>query len=573
MIVYGDPQFEIESSLATRRLRELLQLADSRRLDHLRDFLIATGQIEQAIEDAGAENSAITRATDLAADHFVRAFLDRGKSEKPSSTPLQAAAACIDIALAHNDRLRLKLPEGFAFYTLYPEQYCDAALAWSRSRPPTRTLVIGIRSIGTTLSAVVKATLGLCEWHAERITVRPTGPPFERTVQLRRDRSFESAIVVDEGPGLSGSSMACVARALRDGGVRDITFFPGHAQPPGAATSENVRTLWSEIPAVVRPAITSDLSQSRAVQSLRQSTEGLFRSPIAEILDLSAGKWRTLPGLDSIHATPELERAKYLFRSENRRALLWKFAGLGPGRALEPLSRIACERQSHLAAAGWCPPPLDLEFGFIATEWIDGRTLTPLDLSGPMLNHLAQYIAFSVREPLPTSEQQQSLARLAEMTRWNLQKAGLSTTPPPIPNNPQALPSSGDGRLAPHEWIRAGNKTLKTDTWGHDFDHSIIGPQAIFWDIACAIVEWRMTPAQIPRFLQALGDAGQARSDFRDMQFFSSLPNCASNLRFHIAAYCAFRIGTASLSPDAPALKHYSALAADFLDPDGGRPI
>ena len=557
MIVYGDPQFEIESSLAARRLRELIQLAESRSLDQVRDFLIGTGQLEQAIADTGAHNSVITRATDLAADHFVRTILDQGKSEKPDSAPLQIAAECIDIALENFDRLRIKLPEGFAFYTLYPEQYCDAALAWSRSRHPVRVLVIGIRSIGTTLSAVVNATLNQRGWNAERITVRPTGHPFERTAQLPHDLPFESAIVVDEGPGLSGSSMVSVARALRERSVRDIVFFPGHSQPPGAAASEAVRKLWSEIPSIVFPAITSDFSRASVIQSLRQSTENLVRSPVSEILDLSAGKWRTFPGLEFVHATPALERAKYLFRCENGRALLWKFAGLGPGLSFEPLASAAFQRQSHLAAAGWCPPPLDSQSGFIAAEWINGRPLAPVDLSGSIIEHLARYIAFSAREPLSTSEQQQSLARLAEMTHRNFQKAGLNITAPSVPGSVPTLPACGDGRLAPHEWIRTKEKILKTDSWGHDFDHSAIGAQTILWDIAGAVVEWRMTPAQITHLLQTLGGTGAP-------------PHHASNLRFHIAAYCAFRIGTASLAADCPALKHYTALGIDFLHPGGG---
>ena len=86
--------------------------------------------------------------------------------------------------------------------------------------PDTR--VIGIRSIGTGLAAIVAAALG-----AKRpFTVRPVGHPFSRELrigdglkeQLLADPHASFAIV-DEGPGLSGSSFAAVIGWLRDNDV------------------------------------------------------------------------------------------------------------------------------------------------------------------------------------------------------------------------------------------------------------------------------------------------------------------------------------------------------------------
>jgi len=53
--------------------------------------------------------------------------------------------------------VRVKVPEGFAFYTLYPEQYCAAASRWcdEHATSARRVLVVGVRSIGTSLSALV----------------------------------------------------------------------------------------------------------------------------------------------------------------------------------------------------------------------------------------------------------------------------------------------------------------------------------------------------------------------------------------------------------------------------------
>src|SRR3982750_4419365 len=55
--------------------------------------------------------------------------------------------------------IRLRPPEGFAYYALYPEMYASACLDFLREQQPARVGVVGIRSIGTTLSAVVARTV------------------------------------------------------------------------------------------------------------------------------------------------------------------------------------------------------------------------------------------------------------------------------------------------------------------------------------------------------------------------------------------------------------------------------
>src|SRR5205814_7722381 len=88
--------------------------------------------------------------------------------------------------------------------------------------------IVGIRSIGTTLTAVVRAAACARGVDADRITVRPQGDPYNRelafsTPELRwvRDRAGRGAVflVVDEGPGRSGSSFLTTAEALERVGV------------------------------------------------------------------------------------------------------------------------------------------------------------------------------------------------------------------------------------------------------------------------------------------------------------------------------------------------------------------
>jgi hypothetical protein len=62
-------------------------------------------------------------------------------------------------------------------------------------------------------------------------------------------------LVVDEGPGLSGSSMAAAAAALAGAGVERgrISFFPGHGGDPGSAASDTVRAWWASSRRYVGP--------------------------------------------------------------------------------------------------------------------------------------------------------------------------------------------------------------------------------------------------------------------------------------------------------------------------------
>src|SRR5689334_7508246 len=107
--------------------------------------------------------------------------------------------------------------EGFAHYSLYPEQYVVAA--------------------GRFVST----------------TVRPHGHPFDRRLmlserlrqRLRRTRASHFAIV-DEGPGLSGSSFAATSDALLELGISPsrIVLFPSWPAPATALNSARGRRTW-----------------------------------------------------------------------------------------------------------------------------------------------------------------------------------------------------------------------------------------------------------------------------------------------------------------------------------------
>ena len=130
-------------------------------------------------------------------------------------------------SLAPSQPLRLSVHEGFAYYALHPLKVVDL-LQDVFAGPPLEAIVpggshfavLGIRSIGATLSAVLVAALRKSGCAAERTTVRPSGHPYDRKLaldgqQLAWIEAHHRAefMVIDEGPGLSGSSFLAVAEA------------------------------------------------------------------------------------------------------------------------------------------------------------------------------------------------------------------------------------------------------------------------------------------------------------------------------------------------------------------------
>jgi hypothetical protein len=550
VIVYGDPQYTFSRGEARERLKAYYDYAVTNGIDGARDLVIALGQIEQGIADAhpqAATLTAIMQATDRAAEYFVSQNL--GKACAPEL--LDGSWHLAFCALDGTGDLQIKIPEGFAFYSLFPEQYLTSAEIYSANRGVAKTLVVGIRSIGTTLSAIVKAALAARGFEAERISVRPKGHPFARETEIDHAPKSDAVIIVDEGPGLSGSSIASVVAAFRDRGATDITIFPGHPNPPGHAASDETKRIWAETPIIVKPCL-HDPQTSLILKLLRRESENLLGAPVRETKDLSAGAWAG-NSAELIHIAPPFERTKFLMHCENGRSLLWKFAGLGPGRVFENIVSTAVAHQNKLAAEHWCSPALVSRYGFIATEWLDApHPACPPD--DATCAQLADYIITASKPPLTESQIQTSITRLREMMPYNFRQAGLqniaSASEKLEPNieTLSKLPSSGDGRMAPHEFLILSGKLLKTDIWGHDSDHTIVGPQPILWDIAGTIIEWNMNPhSKLPTHFN------------RHVQIIPA------DLLFYLCAYSAFRMGMSSLASDPEGVAYYTERAESLL--------
>jgi len=104
------------------------------------------------------------------------------------------------------------------------------------------------------------------------------------------------------------------------------------------------------------------------------------------------------------------------------------------------------------------------------------------------------------------------LNALHQMAEHNLHELGLDSTAELRLEHPVIA----DGRMQPHEWLLTQEGLLlKTDSGSHGDDHFFPGPTDIAWDLAGAIVEWRMNEQEARDFLDryrcASGDEPSAR--------------------------------------------------------------
>jgi hypothetical protein len=545
VIVYGSLQSEASLHSVVGKLRNR---GNPGTVDDWRALLIEAGQLEQAIVDRQAVNAGashligqVVQLTDQAAAGFFACWfgLTEGSGLRESIwTSLR------QLQNAENLPISIRIPEGYAFYGLFPEQYCAATLAWVKdhARQPKKCTVIGIRTIGTSLSAVVAATLRSTGRPAERLTVRPFGPPFRRQVKLSLsdDQKAGDFLVVDEGPGISGSSMVAVAKLLVEHGVRDIAFLPGHAGAPGTEASEEIRECWRSTPRYQNSLEEVHWKEGSLLQSLQIQTEKLLNTPGPFfVTDFSGGLWRRHVYTDEQHwpaVIAQFERMKFLCTDGHGNSLLWKFAGLADLNDRNSPDAVL-SRLRRLAELGFTATPLGSIHGFVATPWIEGRRLTPSEAEDPqVLRHLARYLLASATDPLSAAEHRAGIARLREMLYCNTRESlgpDLAEQARSIADGWEVkknLRCYGDGHLAPHEWVRnESGVILKTDCEGHDADHTIIGQQSALWDVAGILVEWHLEDCDAEFLLGLLEPGG--------------LDAHNGPLRFYSAAYSAFRLG------------------------------
>lgn len=429
--------------------------------DELIDALLRAGGLECALvdHDAGSMEAHVIAE---AADQLASALLT--KSRPHISAKLAATLGELQVPRS----LTLSTPEGFCYYALHPLDYADL-LAAEATYPPAAA-VVGIRSIGTTLSAIVRAWFSAKGIGAARITVRPIGHPFERRLPVTQDeRNWIAAqngqnahfFVVDEGPGLSGSSFLSVAEALVEEGVpaERIVLMPSSTPNLENLFAPNAAQRWKNFR-------TTPLKPTRYMPS--QADEyiggGAWRSRVFD----SEADW---PGV-----WPWTERQKYTSRNGT---LLFRFDGHGHyGKAVRQRSQL-------LANHGWGPQISSGGDGFSVSAWLSGARLQCANRE--VVTHLARYCAFrSEHLTSPVASE----TELEHMAQINLERAlGVSRQI----KLPVERPVVADARMMPFEWIALNDGSLqKFDAADHGDNHFFPGPTDIAWDLAGAIVEWEL---------------------------------------------------------------------------------
>jgi hypothetical protein len=522
MLFFGDARARVPSVELVARVREDRGLVRREGREALARLLLDLGELTQGVLDAELAQRG------LDAPSPARAILAELAGEVSDAFVASLAGPAPSPALAALDRLEglpetldVIAPEGFAFYAVYPELYARAG-ALLRARGDQHLSVIGVRSIGASLAPVVAAAAGP---PARTTLVRPRGHPFARSLEV--DEELARAIlgdgrsvfaVVDDGPGLSGSSLGCVGDWLEARGVAPdrVWYFPSHRAELGPRASLRHRARWAGAKRVVAPA-----------------EERFFRALLdePELVDVSAGAWRRHVYARESSYPPvnaALERRKFLAGRGPTRSL-FKFAGLG--RRAEPKRA----RAAHLARRGFTPEVTSVRHGFVEIPWLDGarlnETRAPRDA---LLETLAAYLSeLATAFPAPAGAGA-SPEDLLAMAKHNAADALGPEHARELERHAGGLdvrPILGDGRMHAWEWlVLPSGRILKTDALDHHAGHDLVGAQDVAWDIAGARIELDLTNDETAQLVDAIARRSPARAPPKKLAFFTD-------------AYLAFQLG------------------------------
>ena len=486
--VFREGRSTVAGPLLREGLAQALKRLRSGDRDALNDALLRAGELETALADAQSEDVAPAAVITNA----VAAALVGLWSGDAGLDSLAGAAARLRVP----DSLDIATPEGFAYYALHPLAYSE--LADKIEIPSAHAAVIGIRSIGSTLSAVVAATLARRKILAQRITVRPSGSPYDRKTefspdQLRWNAAFRSKdaefLVVDEGPGLSGSSFLSVGDALLEAGVerRRIHFLCSREPDPESLVAPDAANRWR-------------------TYSTQKVGDDIPLVPPAAKVNACGGEWRKLRWSNEENwpaSWTQMERAKFFSGDHTR---LFKFIGHGRFGAL------VADRARLLSESGFGPKLCETSGGFTAYEMVKGRPATPADLSRAAIERIADYCAWRAVE----FRVDRRPSQLAQAIRFNFEQLTGGGAPTTFSFEESQETVVCDARMLPHEWVLGNDDTLvKTDGESHGDDHFFPGPCDIAWDLAGAAVEWNMdanaTDSLLRRFHLRSGDNARPR--------------------------------------------------------------
>lgn len=555
MRVYGDQEREVRPAEVLAALRKRLRQMESLppgidRHSVLVSLLIEAGELTQGLLDADfAERREDAWDTRCTAYLELPLTLARALRHSQSSGYLRLGQIPDEVLdalerLPLPERVTVEVSAGYAHDALYPELYLEAAHSLRLlPRPP---VVMGLRGIGTGLACVVSAAAGTS---APLFTVRPEGPPHRRTLRLGTglerevlSRARESHVaIVDEGPGMSGSSFGAVADFLEARGIPEdrLLFFPSHAGELGPAASERHRTRWARARRYTADFESLFLQprEDRAAP-LAAWAEELTGSSFGPLVDLGGGAWRHKLFPDerdwpAVHV--QQERRKYLLLAE-RGAFLLKFAGLGA------YGERRLGRARQLSDASLTPRVEGLRHGFLVQRWHEGAKPLPLVQGvdrAELMARVGAYFGFRARRFLAEPGRGASLAKLLEMARRNSALVlgdgygeALGVWAPHLEQlSAEVRTVETDNK--PHAWewlVLQDGRLLKTDAVDHHDAQDLIGCQDVAWDVVGAAVE--------------LGfDASEQAILAEYVERASGRPVSAALMAFYRPCYLAFQLG------------------------------
>ncbi len=420
--------------------------------------LLWAGEMECALSDSSSPDELLAKkVTDELAYALLTGALPRTKALLNEIRKIAMPA-----------EVRVSVAESFAYYALHPLSFAKTAAQVAKSGS---VRVVGIRSIGITLSAMAAAGLRAKGLDVARMTVRPTGHPYDRELALTEEQRRWVAdaldaefLVVDEGPGLSGSSFLATAEALEAAGV----------------AKERITLIGTSKPVPEHLRATDGAERWRRLRAEFVSGEPML--PEGASLWIGGGEWRShfLRGAKVPGAWLQLEARKYLSADRKR---FFRFEGFGR------YGTEVGERALRMAELGFSPKYLGNMQGFGCYEFMEGTAMTSDAVSDELIHRLASYCAMRAQEfatgAEPGSENENMLrhnwktifgTELGKETRLEIVR-----------------PVIADGRMLPHEWMRAGDGVIyKVDGTTHGDDHFAPGPCDIAWDLAGVIVEWEL---------------------------------------------------------------------------------
>ncbi|HUS13729.1 MAG TPA: hypothetical protein VM536_01810, partial [Chloroflexia bacterium] len=494
----------------------------------------ATAALRNATQHVGAALAHLEAAGLLGGP-----LADAPEVEAPRA--LAAAVRCLTREQTPDlpERIAMHVAEGFACYALYPEHYLlslRASPLWPLAG--RETVVIGVRSIGTALGGVVAGALAAGGGQVQAFSVRPGGHPYHRalawepwqSVIVRQAGPDAWFAVVDEGPGLSGSSFAAVGEALLDLGVpgRRICFFPAHGHGPGSAADPAVHGVWQQVQVCPPP---QDARIPFALPGWPSALHDADRYPLA-----GAGTWE---------AAAPFERSAWLLPAHgDNPATLLSFAGLGP----HGITQVA--RARAMAEAGWSAPLGPAADGYLASTWPapPGASNQAPDSGNPAhLARLGAYLAHATQVYEEPGDPAAVLDTLLDMLYWNTweavdEEAAETTRRYAAPawrhaltESPLVAPPPG---LRPDEWHVGADAGLTLALpLGRQHGHPLPARADIAWSLAALVANWDLPPAGTDALLAAFVVSGGDSISPQRRHFYG-------------LAYAAFDAGRAKLAGD-----------------------